>query len=608
MGTSWAQIAQSPEYQSLPPDQQAAARAQYFNQVVAPQIGDPSQVSTARQQFETQAATDPGKINQVSQLYQQAVAAGNNIAASKFQQWLQSHNAHPSAPTAQTQAKVEDIKKTAAEANQPLGNVLTGTLETGAHLVSGTAGQIAGGLAGLGAIPVNLARGQSLPDSVANAGNVVNGVENALTYQPRTVTGGAITDTIQYPFQKLGQAADWAGNGVNRLTGSPALATAVSTSINALPMLAGMKGDFRAPAASDFASRVPDAVANARSVGIKLTPTQAQMPGSLLGRVGESLSSHAKLERNISRSNAAAVDAAAAREVGINGPVTAESLQAAKAPHNAVYDEVSKLGSIPTDATYRQALGGIENPGAASFPNAAPSAIDSLRAAHDVPVFDASDAVARVRALRNSSSQNIKAPYDPDRQSLGYAQRDIANALEGQIERHLQNAAAAPGTVDPALMQRFKNARQSLAKIHSVEDALKAGKGQAVSAANLGKQLGKGVPLSGNLRTIAESAQKFPRSLQDLDKIRNAGPLSMLPTFGGGLVTIAHPAAWPAALGAVLTPPVLRSLLGSEAYQRAAFDPRVPQTYARNGLLGLGGSTALSGLDQRQQLMLAPVQ
>lgn len=669
------------------------------------------------------------------------ITAPDGASQSDVMAYAQKQFAAAQAPAQDTQApqattRAQPTPRPFFEAPKSVADVL-GPLEAAAHIASGIGGQVAGGLAGLASIPANLLRGQSLQNAVANSGNTVSSVENALTYEPRTAVGHDIANVVQYPFQKLGEAADYAGGKVTDLTGSPLAGTAVNTAINSIPMLLGAKGDFKAPAASDFASRVPEVVANARQAGFKLTPTQAQ--SGLAGRVAESLSSHAKLERDISRKNAQAVDAAAASEVGINGPVTAETLQAAKSPHNAVYNEVASLGEIPTDAAYRDALAAVKNPGSASFPDAAPSAIESLRAAHDVPAFDAADAVARTRALRMDASKNIKAPFDPERNALGHAQKAVSDALESQIERHLQDVAESAGrgnpeftqwfgaskavdksgnpltlyhgtdrnftefkrgqpsdfnygeapdsggifltdspqyassfsangtgnlgarimplyarlenpayikpgfsleeqakqlhdaeaaghdgailgngeyvvfnpsqirsaignrdalirkSADPELLQRFRSARQSLAKIHSVEDALKAGKGQAVSAANLGKQLRKGAPLSGNLKTIAESAENFPRAFQDLDKIRNSGPLSMLPTYGGGLLTAAHPAAWPALAGAVLGPPTLRALLGSELYQRAAFDPRVPQTYARPGLLGLGGTAALAG-------------
>lgn len=56
MPKPWAAVASSPQYQSLPPEQQEAARRQYFDQVVAPQVGDPAQVEQARAQFDSQFA------------------------------------------------------------------------------------------------------------------------------------------------------------------------------------------------------------------------------------------------------------------------------------------------------------------------------------------------------------------------------------------------------------------------------------------------------------------------------------------------------------------------------------------------------------------------
>lgn len=60
MAQSWTQVTQNPAYQALPPDQQEAARQQYFQQVVAPQIQDPSQVQMAKAQFDK--ATGPMAI------------------------------------------------------------------------------------------------------------------------------------------------------------------------------------------------------------------------------------------------------------------------------------------------------------------------------------------------------------------------------------------------------------------------------------------------------------------------------------------------------------------------------------------------------------------
>ncbi|MDR5020043.1 lytic transglycosylase domain-containing protein [Yersinia rochesterensis] len=51
MAIAWKDVISKPEYQQLPPDQQAAAQEQYFNEVVAPQTGD--QAEAARHEFFT---------------------------------------------------------------------------------------------------------------------------------------------------------------------------------------------------------------------------------------------------------------------------------------------------------------------------------------------------------------------------------------------------------------------------------------------------------------------------------------------------------------------------------------------------------------------------
>lgn len=58
MAKAWKDVIASPQFQQLPPEQQAAAQDQYFNEVVAPQAGD--QAEAARQQFFT--AYPPGVL------------------------------------------------------------------------------------------------------------------------------------------------------------------------------------------------------------------------------------------------------------------------------------------------------------------------------------------------------------------------------------------------------------------------------------------------------------------------------------------------------------------------------------------------------------------
>ncbi|UAN59651.1 hypothetical protein [Serratia sp. JSRIV004] len=76
MAKAWKDVIASPQFQQLPPDQQAAAQDQYFNEVVAPQAGD--QAEAARQQFF--AAYPPAAAAQSPQEQTQAQKIGAGFA------------------------------------------------------------------------------------------------------------------------------------------------------------------------------------------------------------------------------------------------------------------------------------------------------------------------------------------------------------------------------------------------------------------------------------------------------------------------------------------------------------------------------------------------
>ena len=505
-------------------------------------------------------------------------------------------------------AQAAPAKNTPASGSPTWRSLLFGPSETAAALGTGMIAQPLAGLAGLAD-----AGARYFDKSLPSPADVVSGTENALTYQPRTQGGKLGTEIASYPFQKLAQGANWAGQKVASATDSPALGAATNTAIQALPMLLGAKvpalGEARVPQVPE----IPEAVAQARSLGLKLTPTEANVPGGIVGRALESLTNSAKLERTISRKNAPVVTAAAAREVGIRGRVTPASIEAAYEPHQAVYDEVKGLGTIPTDATYMEAVKGQQAPGEGSFPKDVKPAVAALREAYAVPHFTGEDAVARIRQLRKEGNARVYGgKYDPDNAALGHAQLAVARALEDQIDRHLNGVAsgtqeAVPSTGTPSataqaradwmaqakdLIPRYRAARQAMAKLSNFERAWRAGNEKQVSGLSLGKQLAKGAPLSGNLRTIAESAREFPRGFQEISKLRNTGPLSNLDfKIEGGLGAI-HPLAALKAAPAFLAAPFARAILSSDLYQRSAFGPFKPPAAPSFPAL-LGASRAL---------------
>ena len=94
------------------------------------------------------------------------------------------------------------------------------------------------GIAGLWA-----GAGNALGLTNTDPADVVESVGNAMTYQPRTPEGRAVTDFGTFLPRKYAQGANKAGEVTTDITGSPALGTAVNVGIQAAPaILLGARG------------------------------------------------------------------------------------------------------------------------------------------------------------------------------------------------------------------------------------------------------------------------------------------------------------------------------------------------------------------------------
>jgi CBS domain-containing protein len=203
------------------------------------------------------------------------------------------------------------------------------TAETGLSLASGMVATPIAGLAGL-------AQGATNAMGVTNtpAADVVRGVQEKLTYQPRTKLGQATTRVISYPFEKLAQGADIAGAKTAEVTGSPALGAAVNTALQAAPAAIG-KGAGRIRAA-----RTAPREAAAAEAGAK--PSTAQTPEArardyvarntaldwdrLSDRVKKTLTGIAEDSRNLTKLNPQAIERQARLE-SLPEPVKATRAQ-----------------------------------------------------------------------------------------------------------------------------------------------------------------------------------------------------------------------------------------------------------------------------------------
>lgn len=130
-------------------------------------------------------------------------------------------------------APLEDSEQAAPSVlrNVLLNNPATAIGETVLNL--GTM-SVALPVAGIAGLATEAARAVSLTSKTG--ADVVHSVGDALTYQPRGEFGQALTGVVSYPFEKLAEGGRYVGGNTLDATGSPLLATAVDTAVNALPM------------------------------------------------------------------------------------------------------------------------------------------------------------------------------------------------------------------------------------------------------------------------------------------------------------------------------------------------------------------------------------
>ena len=169
-----------------------------------------------------------------------------------------------------------------------LENPATAIAETGLNLASQAVALPVAGLAGLAT-----EAGNALGLTEKKGADVVHSVGEALTYQPRGEMGKQATELATYPFQNLAEAGQYLGGKTLEATDSPALATAVDTTIQGvLPLLAGpaaKKGGSLIKERIGKPEEAPSAVmenAGARNTG-EATPEATQATENAAMRVSD---------------------------------------------------------------------------------------------------------------------------------------------------------------------------------------------------------------------------------------------------------------------------------------------------------------------------------
>ncbi len=144
----------------------------------------------------------------------------------------------------ESQGSLAETLAPAVKTMKAMGQVYP-VAETAANLITQGVALPVAGIAGLGA-----AATKALGLTDAEPADVVHAVGGALTYQPVSEGGKHLTETVMLPFEKLAEGGQYVGGKVLDATGSPVLATAADTAVNALPMVVApaVKGAKRAMA------------------------------------------------------------------------------------------------------------------------------------------------------------------------------------------------------------------------------------------------------------------------------------------------------------------------------------------------------------------------
>ncbi len=207
---------------------------------------------------------------------------------------------------------------------QNIGTVW-GPVEAGLNLATQAYGLPASGLAQLAGLPFGKSQqwGQA--------------IQEGTIYQPRTQAGQELTGAISYPFQKLEEAGQGAADWTREATGSPMIAAAIGTGIQASPLLLGLKGKGTAPKLDLKAQMGKQMVEK----GFPITK------GTLLERIGETVPPgrwwfkkwRAELNDMVNKANSQFVT----EELGLPSPLSRmENIKKTRAAWNEVVQVAGK--------------------------------------------------------------------------------------------------------------------------------------------------------------------------------------------------------------------------------------------------------------------------
>lgn len=320
--------------------------------------------------------------------------------------------------------------------------------------------------------------------SVADAVTLSDPGTHDFAYEPRTDAGKEIAALTAEEGAKVGEVYD-------KVAGEGPLATTVKERVPQALAAAGTVAGGGV-AASRIPGRAPkapvklgdDPVANMRAAGYKLRPSDVRSTDPSAKTPGirrEGLQDSANLRQDIGLHNQTVTTRLAADEIGAprKNKISPGDFEKLREPHFKTYEDVET--AVNASAATPE------------FTNA----VSAARARTHFRPTDKPTTTQVIAALRRQERKKARA-NDVATNKDGIADRDAADALEAQLEARLK------ATGNEKLFTAYQESRMALAKLNDVQSVTKGGQVDAVALRNLGK---RGVPLSGRLKLIAESAE-----------------------------------------------------------------------------------------------------
>lgn len=286
---------------------------------------------------------------------------------------------------------------------------------------------------------------------------------------------------------------------------------------------------IRGPQAS---KGIQEAAKDVIQSGYTLPPTQVKP--SLLNRAIEGIAGKLTTAQNASFINQQVTNKLAAKALNLpeDTVITPEVLQNIRSNAGQAYENLRASGRVKTSPKFIQALDNIEayrdaKAAAKDFVSPESKAIIDVIDSLKTPSFDVKSALSKIKLLRDNADE----AFNKSKKSLlGQANRDASEVLENTIENYLANSKQTE------LLDKFREARQAIAKTYSIESALNPKTG-TVDARQLASQLRGKKPLTGELKQVGEFGAAFPKAAQPVEgmgSLTQISPIDYLASIGLG--------------------------------------------------------------------------